>query len=576
MRNIFIYFTVCFGLFGLYKNANAETIEAYLSQNNLLQAYEQTVKKQEKSSFFTDNIKKTNETIQFVINTSLNKEYKNAFISDYLKDSFRLHNKHEKGFAEKYAVRYDPLGGIKFLESLKDRNFSQNFQLMVLLQAYQPQKVNTDFYKDIAKKAHEDLQTYFKSGKWQSSWRQEEYDEKVGTNYQACYADLKCLLDIIPYWRDFEENMNVYIPCKMAQKYNKAVYLDTAGGGHGSNSTLVSDCDLYDQYKFDPELTQYVDMLFDESLAESDGSIRFLYYAKTTYQFLTSQYSPDFNLEEQERWDLFPYSEWSVDSYYNFKKFNSVLDYGIGYKKALEKLTDYYVQVFGVNREKAFNTALNALMIPSLDSSERITSKNLNYMLLTGAKWEEIENTHKDIKDYQKLLELSIAFPENLEKIIALGKTEDNFNIDYANEFGKTPLMLAAQYGYLDSVKILLKNGANINRQTNDAECFSSNKSLCITHGKRSALMYAAQEGQYEIVKYLLTQGAYINLNDSQGKMAYDYMLGTALEDYDPHKMMTINGGAAQPYSTEDKRSAFTAEQIEELKPLLKVKRLIE
>lgn len=576
MRKIFVLFIIHFILSGFCTSAYSETMEEYLKQNNFLQDYEKVVKENEKDSFYDNIIKKMNKSIKSAIDSSLNKEYKKAFISNLLKDPYHSDSNHENGFAAKYGVRYDPLGSIKFLESLKEKNFSQNFQLMVLLQIYQPQKVNTDFYKNLAKKTHEDLQAYFKSEQWQSNWRQEEYDEKVGENYQTCYADLKCLLDIIPYWRAFKEDVDVYIPCKTAQKYNKAIYFDTAGGGHGSQSILISDCDLYDQFKFDSELAQYIDLLFDESIPESNGSNSFLYQARTVYQFLTNQYSPDFNLDEQERWDIFPYSQWSVNSYYNFKKFNSVLNYGIGYKKALEKLTDHYVQAFGVNREKAFNTALSALMIPSIDSWELITPTNLNYMLLTGAKWEEIENAHKDIKDYQKLLELSIAYPENLKKIISLGKAEDNFNIDYANEFGKTPLMLAAQYGYLESVKLLLKNGANINRQTNDSECFGESDILCIKHGKRSALMYAAQEGQYDMVKYLLEQGADIRLADSQGEMAYDYMLGTALEKYDPHKMMTINGGIAQSYSTEDKRSAFTDEQIEELKPLLKVKRIIE
>ena len=105
----------------------------------------------------------------------------------------------------------------KILENLDNRNWVDNFQLMVLWQAYQPEKVASDLYKDIAKANHKELQTYFESEKSQSDWHQKEYFNAVGSDYEACYADLECLLSIIPYWRNWDENVSVYIPCQLAQ-----------------------------------------------------------------------------------------------------------------------------------------------------------------------------------------------------------------------------------------------------------------------------------------------------------------------------------------------------------------------
>ena len=152
-------------------------------------------------------------------------------------------------------------------------------------------------------------------------------------------------------------------------------------------------------------------------------------------------------------------------------------------------------------------------------------------------------------------MQLSIAYPQTLKKIIQYGQKEKNFNIDEPNEFGKTPLMWAAQYGFLESVKILLDSGANINKQTYESNCDDDWDSFdCIRNGKRTALMYAVQEGQGQIVRYLLDQKADKTLKDSLGKTAYDYLLGNA-PDWGPYSDITINGGLT--YKREKGFSSF-------------------
>ncbi len=548
-------------------------MEEYLLKNNLLQKYQQKVQEVKDEKIFAYRLGDLAQSIKLTIDSPLNETYKLAYLSDLLNEFPFNRFKDNTEFETQYAVRYDPLGSIRYLEHLESKTPAQNFQLMVLWQVYQPEKVATELYKKMAEECHNDLLEYFKAGKWQSGWREEEYQDRIGDDYQRCYADFKCLLDIIPYWRDWYEDIPVYIPCDVAQKYDKVAYFDVAGGGHGAQSFMISDCELYDKYNYDADLWGYTSMLFHEGIEEADGSIRFVYQARAAYNSLMLQYSPKFDLEQQERWEDFPYTEWAVESYYNFAKYNEVLNCGIGYKKALEKLTALYVKNFGVSQEKAYNTALYTLKIPSMDYWNFITPDNLNYMILTGRSWNEIEAKHADLKNYKELLDLSIAYPDNLKEIIRLGKNEQDFDIDYPNRFGKTPLMVAAQYGYLDSVKLLLENGADINKQTmkEDEYCSEFARNLCINHGERSALMYAAQEGQYEVIKYLLSQGADINLRDTKGLSAYDYMLGKKLT-FNPHYKPTINSGVARYWDEEDRKSAFSPKQVLELTPLLKGK----
>ncbi len=70
-------------------------------------------------------------------------------------------------------------------------------------------------------------------------------------------------------------------------------------------------------------------------------------------------------------------------------------------------------------------------------------------------------------------------------------------------EEGKTPLMLAAQYGRRETVLTLLDRGSNINTLT--------------TRDELTALMLAAKEGHKGTVRALLERGADANIPDSYG-----------------------------------------------------------
>ena len=67
---------------------------------------------------------------------------------------------------------------------------------------------------------------------------------------------------------------------------------------------------------------------------------------------------------------------------------------------------------------------------------------------------------------------------------------------------GWTPLYSAANKGYLEIVKLLIENGADINKSNNDGW---------------TPLYSAADKGHLEVVKLLIENGADINKSNNNG-----------------------------------------------------------
>ena len=352
--------------------------------------------------------------------------------------------------------------------------------------------------------------------------------------------------------------MKVILPCAFAKAHNLLYYFDAAAGGSGTQAIMISNCVIDEKYDFAPELDAYIDNVISETIPYSSGSIVNVFYAEADAHYWDIKYQPDFKADKIADWREFPYTEWAVQSYYNFKKFNSVINKGIGYKKAVDLLKEHYIKAFNAKPEQALNAALITLNPPSSFNFKRITPDNQNYLLLTGASWEKIKKQITKDVNPAKLLELSIAYPQNLQELLKLTK-----NVDEANAFGKTPMQTAAQYGYLESVKILLEAGADINHQTDASNCFSDFGIECIHNGKRSALMYALQENQYETAKYLLDKGADITLTDTFENTALDYLMKRAPK-LSTHRLGTIYGGEANWREPEDDEK-LPKEQYDEL-----------
>jgi len=81
-------------------------------------------------------------------------------------------------------------------------------------------------------------------------------------------------------------------------------------------------------------------------------------------------------------------------------------------------------------------------------------------------------------------------------------------DINRANTYGFTPLLIATYYGHTSLVKYLAENGAEVNRQDNRGW---------------TSLMYAVYYNHKEITKILIEHNASVTLKNSEGKSALDY-----------------------------------------------------
>jgi hypothetical protein len=82
-----------------------------------------------------------------------------------------------------------------------------------------------------------------------------------------------------------------------------------------------------------------------------------------------------------------------------------------------------------------------------------------------------------------------------------------DINYEFGDNFGGTPLIVAAKNGRKAAVEMLLRLGANPNAQDNQTS---------------TALMYAAKNGDLEIIKILRKAGADTSVKDYWGQTALD------------------------------------------------------
>lgn len=130
----------------------------------------------------------------------------------------------------------------------------------------------------------------------------------------------------------------------------------------------------------------------------------------------------------------------------------------------------------------------------------------------------------------EPLLHMAVLNPPSLDVLWRFRQTHPDeplaaeLAIDVPNEFGKTPLMTAAQQSSLPALAFLLQHGANVNAQT---DLLPSDSSYELIWQRRTALMYAAEAASPDVIEALLAAGADICLQDNRGNTAYRYLLGT-------------------------------------------------
>ncbi len=131
---------------------------------------------------------------------------------------------------------------------------------------------------------------------------------------------------------------------------------------------------------------------------------------------------------------------------------------------------------------------------------ERRTLEDIDELYEAYEREAETLGMSEEDSLYDSLLNVAIEYPEALQYLLDRG-----LDPNAGNDFGKTPLMYAAQYDQLESARRLLEAGANPNLSTHLPQdtCFYTLRSSGVT-----ALHYAVRYASVPLIRLLVAEGA--------------------------------------------------------------------
>jgi len=219
--------------------------------------------------------------------------------------------------------------------------------------------------------------------------------------------------------------------------------------------------------------------------------------------------------------------KWSLTGTQEYALFQG---YSAQFDRTVEILAAFYRSAFGWNQQDATTMATSALasavsagfaFSAQYEPFTNASQRKLRTALLERRPLAEIRAIELDFPPFGPPLEnqlttegetifaasesdselnLAIHDPDTLEYLLNKG-----FDPDSPNEFGKTPLMYAAQANALGAVRLLLAHGANPNAETIEPwdRCRYTVNSKHVT-----PLHYAVRYGSAALVDLLLDNGA--------------------------------------------------------------------
>ncbi len=209
----------------------------------------------------------------------------------------------------------------------------------------------------------------------------------------------------------------------------------------------------------------------------------------------------------------------------SYKLFKSEL------KTVISMAKNFYLQQYVLDNEQAerlakstirnaIGIAINPAFPPQPEERKKILKVLLEKGDISVIKAVSADLTTLDSTENggDTLIATSVNYPEALEYLLQQGLSPNT-----PNEFGKTPLMYAAQYNQLASVEILLNAGADANSQTiipNDDCNFTLSKS------GMTALHYAARYASKAVIEQLVQHGAspLVTTSEKNGGFPIDWL----------------------------------------------------
>ena len=359
---------------------------------------------------------------------------------------------------------------------------------------------------------------------------------------------------------------SVAFSCKLFQKYPELLPLL---GGYFYNSTDAftprADCEEEPHLPIPHSVQEYTKAAFaydGEAFDRCTGTMRSGYGREFWLARLKRGFFPRTLLSSKDTtlaWTKLgeiPLHTWAYDGLWNWHAYLHTRDL---FLKAREDLYQYYQANFGLAPDEAMQAAHNGLwqdMVgwawnrePEPDPVRKAILEGVGtdeiVKLLANKKnndpqaSEENQQTGHHKKHFvgransDSLLLLAVERPEVENLLLKNGE-----DVNQQNLYGKTALMAAAQSDNLDTVQLLIKNGANVNAASYPPDQIQGNDPIVkdrgwggcgnyrITNGGRTSLMYAAANASLPAIKALLEAGADKSKKDSEGKTALDYSMG--------------------------------------------------
>jgi len=261
-----------------------------------------------------------------------------------------------------------------------------------------------------------------------------------------------------------------------------------------------------------------------------DGSMKFGLISGREATLQAIAVAPAGFLDEPEPVLDFPYQTWGATG---LVAHEASLRIRTAYEQALARLAAYGNKR-GMTEADAARAARTALfrLVFGAECGDAAPGDSTRALLLAGAPAATVI-ARLDLDDEGESPAViacsATAGLDPLEHVAVLNATVlehlliQGSEVDAGNDFGKTPLMAAAQFDRVDSARILLSRGAEVGAVTWQGP---DPLGATLYHDARSALMYAAANASLPMIRLLLRAGADPYQADSKGRRAIDYLLG--------------------------------------------------
>lgn len=466
-------------------------------------------------------------------------------------------------------MEYNPQKAYNTLK--KAQTLTEKLQFALFLKAYYPEKTKEikNSLRDVIKEFDKGDQYIDYSRNYDKENFQKTFSADLSEDNNTITLDYLTEVVVSASDKGLLNTQYTEIYCGIAKKIPEIIYATSPYYGSNRDNFIPRlKCDFDVDYQKFPLKTfnQYVNLTEKADghfLSLHQGSIRYSYYAKQnlmlnqTYLGLLSQEQTQYNIK-------YPYEVWSYLSLENRKIFLQIkqeylktkkilITYLVNTRKFSESkalhLTEYLLfnYPFGTRylyrtpksyKEKIYDT------IPQTLRSLMIEEKNINEIEKFALSADFLQKQQNQLpQDYYfgksigsaTLIHIAVQKPEYLDFLFKLTKNMSEeqqqtydmvANVNARNNINKTPLMVAAQFNYFESAKILINAGADVNAIT------KSDDYNDLLHDNRTALMYAAENADLDFIKLLLDNGANKNMTDTRGYRAVDYLMGFSYGNY--------------------------------------------